>query len=435
MSFLRNFIFIPEATREVKYYRDQFNKNPYAENPISTVSAVTNNPYAYVVQRKDQRVALEESEYLKLVEYGYETLNPNFFIHFTNHEGELVPFTGSRWNTPYGIYGYPINGKEVAYQAMQGVESGDDEGLPYGRHFKYVVFFKLKEYDKLLVMDSYTEEQYQQDKQKLLSIYGNNVDLYNAFAFIEADQENNESQSYDDVGGGQTIVNPAQKLLFGLNNFLKQKHSEKYQEKISQRRVNKNQNFTNLNSHVIELSSLLTKLGYVGLCDLGNRFIGREYSQAVIFSSKFIQIIKQMKNPTAKSDQHINDRNSAKVRKLVLNTEKLKQKLIKQKINPAMFPGQQTTESSFELIDVKSYTTVEDYTFYSLVLVFRQKPEAKDDDVDVRLVEGAVERNLRARKLVFDSVKSYLKFIKNKEISGISFENKILTIKINIYKN
>jgi hypothetical protein len=41
----------------------------------------------------------------------------------------------------------------------------------------------------------------------------------------------------------------------------------------------------------------LNDLGYVGLCDLGNQFIGREYSQAVIFSSKYIEILDEVKNP------------------------------------------------------------------------------------------------------------------------------------------
>lgn len=421
MSLLHEIIFLNEVTKQVKYYRDQFNKNPYGkENPVVGFSAIDNNPF--VVAKKDQRKSIEESEYLKLVEYGYETLNPNFFIHFTNHEGELVPFTGSRWNTPYGIYGYPINGKEVAYQAMQGVGSDDDEeGLPYGRHFKYVIFFKLKEYEKLLVMDSYTEEQYQQDKGKLLSMYGNNVDLHNAFTFIETDAENNESQSYDDVGGGQTISNPAQKLLFGLNNFLKMKHSEKYQEKINQRRANKNQNFTNLNSHVIELSALLTKLGYVGLCDLGNRFIGREYSQAVIFSSKFIQILKQIKNPSAKTEQHRNNREVAVNKNILSNPEKFKQKLIRADINPAT--------SSFELVDVKTQSTKDNN--WMVTLSFKQRPNALD--VEVRLVEAAVEGNLRARRIVFKSIKDSMFFIKKKEINSIEFTDGILTAVMYVY--
>lgn len=429
MSLLHEIIFLDEATKQVKYYRDQFNKNPYGkDNPVVGFSAIDNNPF--VVAKKDQRKSIEESEYLKLVDYGYETLNPNFFIHFTNHEGELVPFTGSRWNTPYGIYGYPINGKEVAYEAMQGVGSGnDDEGLPYGRHFKYVIFFKLKEYEKLLVMDSYTEEQYQQDKGKLLSMYGNNVDLHNAFAFIETDAENNESQSYDDVGGGQTISNPAQKLLFGLNNFLKQKHSDKYQEKINQRRANKNQNFTNLNSHVIELSALLTKLGYVGLCDLGNRFIGREYSQAVIFSSKFIQILKQIKNPSAKTDQHRDNRAIAVNNNILSNPERLKQKLIRADINPATFPGADMKDSSFELVDVKTQSSKDNN--WMVTLSFKQKPNALD--LEVKLVEAAVEGNLRSRRIVFNSIKNSMFFIKRKEINSLEFENGILTAVMYVY--
>jgi hypothetical protein len=428
---LHEIIFLDEATKQVKYYRDQFNKNPYGkDNPVVGFNVVSKNPF--VVDKKEQRKSMEESEYLKLVDYGYETLNPNFFIHFTNHEGELVPFTGSRWNTPYGIYGYPINGKEVAYQAKQGIGSeDDDEGLPYGRNFKYVIFFKLKEYEKLLVMDSYTEEQYQQDKGKLLSMYGNNVDLHNAFSFIEADQENNQSQSYDDVGGGQTISNPAQKLLFGLNNFLKQKHSEKYQEKINQRRANKNQNFTNLNSHVIELSAVLTKLGYVGLCDLGNRFIGREYSQAVIFSSKFIQILKQIKNPSAKTEQHRNNREVAVNKNILSNPEKLKQKLIKADINPAMFPGADNKDSSFELVDVKTQSSKDNN--WMVTLSFKQRPNALD--LEVKLVEAAVEGNLRARTRVFKSIKDSMFFIRNKEINSLEFENGILTAVMYVYGN
>lgn len=420
MSLLHEIIFLDEATKQVKYYRDQFNKNP----KDSAITIDTGDGEPIVLAKKDQRKALEEEEYLNLVDYGYETLNPNFFIHFTNHEGELVPFTGSRWNTPYGIYGYPINGKDVYGQALtikHGDNRGDYEGLPYGNAFKYVIFFKLKEYEKLLVMDSYTEEQYQQDKGKLLSMYGNNVDLHNAFAFIETDADNNESQSYDDVGGGQTISNPAQKLLFGLNNFLKMKHSEKYQEKINQRRANKNQNFTNLNPHVIELSALLTKLGYVGLCDLGNRFIGREYSQAVIFSSKFIQILKQIKNPSAVNEKHLNDRATAVNNNILSNPEKLKQKLIRADINP-VFP-------SFELIDVKTQSSGDNN--WMVTLYFKQKPNALD--LEVKLVEAAAEGNLRARRIVFKSIKDSMFFIKKKEINSLEFENGILTVVMFVY--
>jgi hypothetical protein len=427
MSLLHEIIFLDEATKQVKYYRDQFNKNPYGkDNPVVGFSAIDNNPF--VVDKKDQRKSIEESEYFKLVEYGYDNLNPNFFIHFTNHEGELVPFTGSRWNTPYGIYGYPINGKEVYDQALN-INQANDGGLPYGNAFKYVIFFKLKEYEKLLVMDSYTEEQYQQDKGKLLSMYRNNVDLHNAFAFIETDAENNESQSYDDVGGGQTISNPAQKLLFGLNNFLKGKHSEKYQEKINQRRANKNQNFTNLNSHVIELSALLTKLGYVGLCDLGNRFIGREYSQAVIFSSKFIQILKQIKNPSAVNEKHRNDRATAVNNNILSNPEKLKQKLIRADINPTVFPGADMKDSSFELVDVKTQSSKDNN--WMVTLSFKQRPNALD--VEVKLVEAAVEGNLRARTRVFKSIKDGMFFIKRKEINSLEFENGILTAVMYVY--
>lgn len=428
MSLLHEIIFLDEATKQIKYYRDQFNKNP--KNSAITIDTGDGEPIA--LAKKDQRKALEEEEYLNLVDYGYETLNPNFFIHFTNHEGELVPFTGSRWNTPYGIYGYPINGKDVYGQALtikHGDKHEDYEGLPYGNAFKYVIFFKLKEYEKLLVMDSYTEEQYQQDKGKLLSMYRNNVDLHNAFAFIETDAENNESQSYDDVGGGQTISNPAQKLLFGLNNFLKGKHSEKYQEKINQRRANKNQNFTNLNSHVIELSALLTKLGYVGLCDLGNRFIGREYSQAVIFSSKFIQILKQIKNPSAVNEKHRNDRATAVNNNILSNPEKLKQKLIRADINPTVFPGADMKDSSFELVDVKTQSSKDNN--WMVTLSFKQRPNALD--VEVKLVEAAVEGNLRARTRVFKSIKDGMFFIKRKEINSLEFENGILTAVMYVY--
>ncbi len=424
MSLLHEIIFLDEATKQIKYYRDQFNKNP--KNSAITIDTGDGEPIA--LAKKDQRKALEEEEYLNLVEYGYDNLNPNFFIHFTNHEGELVPFTGSRWNTPYGIYGYPINGKEVYDQALN-INQANDGGLPYGNAFKYVIFFKLKEYEKLLVMDSYTEEQYEQDKGKLLSMYGNNVDLHNAFSFIEADHENNESQSYDELGRGQTISNPAQKLLFGLNNFLKGKHSEKYQEKIAQRKANKNQNFTNLNSHVIELSALLTKLGYVGLCDLGNRFIGREYSQAVIFSSKFIQILKQIKNPSANNESHRIDRTIAVNNNILSNPEKLKQKLIRLNINPVTFPGDDNKNSSFELVDVKTKSSGENN--WMVTLSFKQKEDA--DSEDVQIIVSAAEGSVWTRGAVFRSIKSYFNFLKRKEINSIEFVDGILTVVMFVY--
>lgn len=38
------------------------------------------------------------------------------------------------------------------------------------------------------------------------------------------------------------------------------------------------------------------------MCDLGNKFIGREYSQAVIFSSKYIEVLGEVKNPFINTD-------------------------------------------------------------------------------------------------------------------------------------
>jgi hypothetical protein len=70
------------------------------------------------------RDRIERQKYLSVLENGIRNHNPNFFIHFTNHEGELTPYLGAKWNTPYGIYGYPINGSRIIEQASNGT-------LPY----------------------------------------------------------------------------------------------------------------------------------------------------------------------------------------------------------------------------------------------------------------------------------------------------------------
>lgn len=114
---------------------------------------------------------------------AYEVLKkykdrPNTFVHFTNHINQFTPTVATmpikfgvntkyKFNTPMGIYGYPI---DVFWEQHGEKDYGQGNGFAMDR--PYIVIFEWSGEQKYLPdMSAYSEADWEQDYKKLLKLY------------------------------------------------------------------------------------------------------------------------------------------------------------------------------------------------------------------------------------------------------------------------
>lgn len=111
---------------------------------------------------------------------AYEELEP-----YTHKDGYFISFTDldklginpkSSYNTPIGIYTYPLKESFKRYN----VHSFEDvsKTIPFGNTRPYVWLVKVKEGKKILTLHAYTKEELTKDVQTLRDYYNKNKELF-----------------------------------------------------------------------------------------------------------------------------------------------------------------------------------------------------------------------------------------------------------------
>lgn len=135
---------------------------------------------------------LEEKRFLARIE-PYVSDSNDYFIHFTNVRGDiklqLFPLSG--FDTPLGIYAYPLNN-----QIFELLKKG---GLPFASERKFIIIFSIKpEFkDKVLTVNKnqISDEEYEQYKKQIKDFYD-----------FEKNKRNQMKRIYDYLNSTSTKV-------------------------------------------------------------------------------------------------------------------------------------------------------------------------------------------------------------------------------------
>jgi hypothetical protein len=193
---------------------------------------------------------------------------PNMYVHFgrVNRLG-INPMSDFQ-STPIGIYSYQLTPEITENLLAKGA-------LPFADDGEFMQIFRARNPEKILHIQTYTEEQLKEDATKL------GADQ----ALIESMKDHTEDHS------------PGS-LLYVLTRKLSSKKNDKYMD----------YNYHNPNRPIKmasgprEWRTLLVNLGYEGLRDDGWGVIhDSEKTQSVFFSSQYIEQVYSSKNPILKS--------------------------------------------------------------------------------------------------------------------------------------
>jgi hypothetical protein len=192
---------------------------------------------------------------------GYEKLREyvgkNVFIHFSNVD-KLGIYPGSKFNTPVGIYGYPLTA-DIIYE----LERAE---IPFAQERLYIHVFAPQNPAKILDTANYTDGNLQVDIEKLKKMY-----------------PNISYTSMDDWGKEAKVRTPAGEIwnITRSLSFLKKK-----------------QYGSGKTSDPLSWTTILLNLGYEGVVDRGIGLIHpNEPKQGVFFGADKIKHITTISNP------------------------------------------------------------------------------------------------------------------------------------------
>ena len=190
----------------------------------------------------------------------------NVFVSFTKHN-KLGINPNSKYDTPLGIYAYPIKDAYEFYKLNNNPNKDDNDFInmiPFASNQPYFTLFKYK--DKSKIIDkNYNKEQLEEDYNKLKKLYPNSKILNNSFNEILDIYKNDNSVPYKDKDKYMAVI-------FYITYHVANKDSIKW-------------------------NKIFRELGYEAFVDPGYGIIhNAEKCQAVFFSIKNIEVIGTFDN-------------------------------------------------------------------------------------------------------------------------------------------
>jgi hypothetical protein len=198
------------------------------------------------------------------------------FIHFTD-----IPKLGINpkytYNTPQGIYGYPL--REIWSDMI-------NKTIPFRGDAKYVFLFKFKG-NRYLDIEKYSEENYETDIRKLVKLG------YKDKLFEKTGRSRGKSTYWNNLVQESKLSSTDQGIQSCiLMNFLRKLSIElKWQNKTS------------------IWTKILLDLGYSAIMDFSGKGVihKNEPTQAVIFGTKYIDVIEMFHNKRYWTKPYITD--------------------------------------------------------------------------------------------------------------------------------
>jgi hypothetical protein len=217
----------------------------------------------------------------------YAKTNGRYYVHFTNgidgdqNHVQLTVNINSAWNTPDGIYGYPVNNFIVN-------KFTKNDGGSYAMDYAFLIIFEAKNPNKVLHLGAYDEANLATDIQKIKSLSG----------FTPPFNFNTWPEFVDHViqnGGIHTTVQDKGGFEFEIPPF----DMSNPGEAIWLLTMNL------VNGNVTAWNRIFRALGYDGVEDPGDGIIHEnEPEQAVFFTNGTIQTVGTFANPKhSKDDQ------------------------------------------------------------------------------------------------------------------------------------
>ncbi len=196
--------------------------------------------------------------------------NEDYYISFTAID-KIGINPRSRYNTPLGIYTYPLSAIWRNYMVEHKKSIG--KAVPFAGHQPYIWLIKPKENSNLVDMEKYTEQDFKNDKEKLLKHIQNNKEEYT----LTDMSVNNINDMFDSWSNSATRSTPICKMW----NITRKLSMGRNGKKTTQWNV------------------LLRKvLGYSGFVDKTNKGYIHESEpvQAVFLSRSAFTVVKQILN-------------------------------------------------------------------------------------------------------------------------------------------
>ena len=228
--------------------------------------------------RKNPEQNPKLSAYEQLLKYAH---NPNVYISMT-----YLPKLGinpmSEYNTPIGIYCYPL---KAVWDLYHFDENKSLKELPYVSDTKYIQVFEWNGKGKFLNVDNYSEQDLNQDIEKIKNKYSHIEYIDN---IIEWGMETAK------------IDKPASKLFNILQIIFRTSPKRGYYTKRQFTMVmDKYQKveFKEYSKSGREAGKILRYLGYAGMVDYGNGIIHKnEPTQAFFLSMEYINHLETILN-------------------------------------------------------------------------------------------------------------------------------------------
>lgn len=236
--------------------------------------------------RKNPEQNPKLSAYEQLLKYAH---NPNVYISMT-----YLPKLGinpmSEYNTPIGIYCYPL---KAVWDLYHFDENKSLKELPYVADARYIQVFEWNGKGKFLNVDNYNEQDLNQDIEKIKELYSTD----------EALSKKIDTGIIYSVALATKPKYAASKLfsvLMGVNS-LKHFGNEKgtYTKRVLGRDMDVQQGveFLKYSIHGRESAKILRYLGYAGMVDYGHGIIHKnEPTQAFFLSMEYINHLETILN-------------------------------------------------------------------------------------------------------------------------------------------
>ena len=170
--------------------------------------------YLLIEARKNPELNTRVSAYETLKPYS---TNEDYYISFTKID-KIGINPKSHYETPLGIYTYPLSAIWSKYDVDKKMSVG--KAVPFAGQQPYIWLIKPKENSNLVDMGKYTEQDFKNDKEKLLKHIQNNKEEY-ALTDMSVNSINDMFDSWSNSATRSTPIckmwNITRKLSMGRN--------------------------------------------------------------------------------------------------------------------------------------------------------------------------------------------------------------------------
>ena len=204
-------------------------------------------------------------------QYGYENI---YFQYHNREKFGLNP--NNAYDTPLGIYCYPA----IAYKNE--IEK-EDLAVPFGQNRKFVNIFTPKT-GKILNLSNYTQAMFDEDIKKLQK-YSKKTDAY--LKTVERLQNKSIGHKIWRIIKFLSTQNDSTATNFKTFTYKKPEEAGGHGKPVY---------FKTMRSTVL-FSTILRKLGYIGVIDLGEGIIySIEPTQGIFFSTSDVKLLDRINN-------------------------------------------------------------------------------------------------------------------------------------------